>query len=65
MKDSAGTPWMPTGQVAHELGFSIPWVRKQIDEGRLAARQYRSGGRRALRVHRDDLERFVDLFMTV
>lgn len=55
--------WLTTGQVAERLGYSIPWVREQINRGRLPARQFQSNERRSIRIHHRDLERFVDYWL--
>lgn len=52
--------WLTTGEVANQLGYSIPWVRKQITEGRLKARRHPNAQRDSYRVHRDDLKIFID-----
>jgi excisionase family DNA binding protein len=51
--------WLTTGEVAERLGYSVPWVREQINRGRLPAREFRNRERRSLRIHRRDLDRFV------
>jgi excisionase family DNA binding protein len=55
--------YLTTGEVARELGYSIPWVRSQIDAGRLRAECYRVGPRRSIRVRAADVRRFRELYM--
>lgn len=56
--------WLTTVDVAEILGFSDRWVRRQIELGRLHAYAFDAGSRRrALRIHRRDLETFRSRFI--
>lgn len=50
--------WFTTSEIAHLLGFTDRWVRRQIELGRLKATAYDAGSRRTLRIHRRDLAIF-------
>lgn len=40
------------------LGYTTPWVRRQIDAGRLPASAFDAGTRRTLRIRAADVEEF-------
>jgi len=58
-----GKDWYTTSEIAHLLGFSDRWVRRQIEMGRLKATAFDAGSRRTLRIHRRDLTAFQSQYL--
>jgi excisionase family DNA binding protein len=54
---------MTAADAAAELGYSARWVRHQIELGRLKAYAFTAGKRRTLRIRREDLEDFRNLYV--
>lgn len=50
--------WLGTDEVAHLLGMSREWVRRQVLAGRLPATEWRVGKRATLRYQWRDVEAF-------
>ena len=51
------SPWMTRADVAAYARLSVPTISRAIRAGRLRA--YRIAGGRAIRLHRDDLDRWL------
>lgn len=56
--------WLPTSEIAGQLGVTAEWVRRQIVARRLAARRYETGERAFYRVRRADLDDFLARYAT-
>jgi hypothetical protein len=50
--------WYSTADVSDRVGYSVRWVERQIDLGRLRAVAYDGGNKRSFRIRNSDYEAF-------